>query len=424
MKKIILAIKYLVLFMFIVCNYSCRKENNNDNNPTVQTPGSLDLTFGGTGFAVTNIAGIGTSVIIQPDGKIVVAGYYYNEDSENDEIVVIRYNTNGTFDNSFGANGRVITAIGNNNAAAWGIVLQNDGKIVVAGSYDEISGIVIVRYNSNGTLDNTFGNAGIVTDTYGDIATSVSVQSDGKIVIASVTPNSNFLVARYNTNGILDNTFGTGGKVVTPIGNGNEDAALAIKVQSDGKIIAAGYSTFNSITNFTVVRYNSNGTLDNTFGTGGISLNTIGSSGGAAFSLAIQTDGKIVGSGVSLNNEDIILRYNANGVVDSAFGTNGMIKTTFGTGYTVAGDIPSWSVVIQSDGKIVAGGGILNGSSGNFAVARYTGTGNIDANFGLNGKTVASGGLGYSIDLQSDGKIVIAGTTSDGYITVARFIGS
>jgi len=159
-----------------------------------------------------------------------------------------------------------------------------------------------VRYNANGSLDTSFGTGGIVTTPIGNSndASALGIQSDGKIVVAGGSSNGSnydFALVRYNTNGSLDTSFGTGGIVNTPVGSSN-DYARTLGIQSDGKIVAAGDSSNGSKNDFALVRYNANGSLDTSFGTGGIVTTPVGSSGGA-YALAIQSDGKIVAAGSS-----------------------------------------------------------------------------------------------------------------------------
>jgi uncharacterized delta-60 repeat protein len=198
--------------------------------------------------------------VVQSDGKIVAAGYSYN--GSNFDFAVVRYNTNGSLDTTFDTDGKVTTAIGSGTDAAYSVVLQSDGKIVVAGnsrigSNDDFA---VVRYNTNGSLDTTFDTDGKVTTAIGsgtDEARSVVVQSDGKIVAAGYSdngPNFDFAVVRYNTNGSLDTTFDTDGKVTTAVGLG-DDEAYSVVLQSDGKIVAAGYSDNGPNFDFAVVSY-------------------------------------------------------------------------------------------------------------------------------------------------------------------------
>ena len=227
-----------------------------------------------------------------------------------------------------------------------------------------------------GDLDPTFGIGGKVTTGIGtdDYGYAVAIQADGKLVAAGATNNGinyDFALVRYNTNGTLDATFGTGGKVTTAVGT-SDDSAYALAIQADGKLAVAG-ETFNGSTwDFALVRYNANGTLDATFGTGGKVTTAVGTSDEAAYALAIQADGKLVAAGETFNGSTTdfaLARYNANGTLDPTFGTNGTVKTAIGTR-----DDAASALAIQADGKLVAAGETDNGTNYDFALARYFGS--------------------------------------------------
>ena len=283
----------------------------------------------------------------------------------------------GDLDTSFDTDGKVSTPILSGADEANSVVLQSDGKIVAAGSsyngsnYD----FAVVRYNTDGSLDTTFGTGGKVTTSIGsdpDVANSVVLQSDGKIVAAGYSHNGSnfdFAIVRYNTNGSLDTTFDADGKQTTSIGSGTDGANSAV-LQSDGKIVAAGYSHNGTNTDFAVVRYNTDGSLDTTFDTDGKQTTAIGSGTEVANSVVLQGDGKIVAAGYSHNgtNTDFaVVRYNTDGSLDTTFDTDGKQTTAIGSGTEVAN-----SVVLQGDGKIVAAGYSHNGTNEDFAVVRYS----------------------------------------------------
>jgi len=387
-----------------------------------QSDGTLDNTFGTGGKVITpvgsNDAGV-YSVAIQSDGKIVAAGWNYNGIYDN--FVVVRYNTNGTLDNNFGTGGKVITDL-SNPTEAYSLVIQSDGKIIIAGT-EEIGAnfdFAVLRYNSDGTLDHSFGTNGVVTtDINGNDDKIFSVALQGKKIVAAGISfngsNYDFGLARYDTNGTLDNTFGTGGKVITSISS-SDDKANSLVIQPDGNIVVAGSSWNGSNYDFTVVRYNINGTLDNSFGTNGIKTTDIASSDDYAYSVTLQGDGKIVTTGTSAvgNGDFVVIRYNINGTLDNNFGTLGIITTDFN-----GNDDEPYSVVIQADGKIVVAGLThITGVNLDFAVARYNSGGTLDNTFGTGGKVTTPVGTANdwatSMALQSDGKIVVAGYIDDG----------
>jgi len=272
-------------------------------------------------------------------------------------------------------------------------------------------------FAQDGALDGAFNSTGKVTTSFGsgyDGGKSLAIQSDGKIVVVGVYPHGtddDFAVVRYLTDGTLDAGFGTSGKVITSIGS-YKDAAYSVAIQSDGKIVVAGLSSDGTRNHIAVVRYTSAGALDNTFDTDGIVTTVVGNSDNPAYSVAIQADGKIVVSGyahIGLNDDFAVVRYNSNGSLDTGFGTSGIVTTNFGSG-VAAGN----SIAIQSDGKIVVAGYYNTGGSANdFAVVRYNSDGSLDNTFDTDGKVTTAIGsasdFGYSVAIQLDGKIVVAG---------------
>src|SRR3990172_7858788 len=220
----------------------------------------------------------------------------------------------------------------------------------------------MARYNNDGSLDVDFGFGGLVqTDVYSiDEANSVAIQSDGKIVVAGYCCYpSNFAIVRYTTYGSLDTSFGADG-IVTTNANGNHDEGRAVAIQSDGKIIVAGYTWGEDASDFLLVRFNTDGTLDSNFGIGGIVTTDINSASNMCYSLAIQSDEKIVAAGYTSGPNFTIVRYNTDGSPDTGFGNSGIVTTTIGTAEDIA---------IQSDGKIV----VVGWKVGDIVVARYLG---------------------------------------------------
>jgi uncharacterized delta-60 repeat protein len=315
----------------------------------------------------------------------------------------------GSLDTTFGIGGKVITDFFGSYDAANTMAVQADGKILAAGSTDvaAVSDFALARYNADGTLDTTFGSGGkVVTDFFGgnDRGNVMAMQSDGKIVVAGnafidSANRSDFALVRYNPDGTLDSTFGAGGKVVTDFGATTEEVS-AIAIQGDGKIVVAGWSLNNNFA-ISLARYNANGSLDDTFGTSGkVATGFFGFVGATL----IEPDGHIIVGGTQFNNSFPLARYTSSGIQD----------TTFGPG---SGDV---SVIIfvdgmvrQSDGKIVVAGG---SSTNDFAVARYTDTGALDTTFGTGGQLTTdffeSADTANGLGLQSDGKIVVAGDVS------------
>jgi len=395
-------------------------------------PGGLDSSFGSDGKVTTDIGGDGDvarSVAIQNDGKIVAAGFSRNG-SGNYDFAIIRYDSNGSLDSSFNDDGKVTTAIGGSDESdyAESVAIQKDGKIVVAGgSYINSfrMDFAIVRYDSDGSLDSSFDNDGIVTTAIGssyDGAAGMAIQNNGKIVAAGLTRNSSghydFAIVRYDSNGSLDSSFNFDGIATIDLRNG-DDMALSVAIQNDGKIVVAGKSDDGSGNyDFAIVRYNSDGSLDSSFDGDGKVTTAVGSDRDYATSVTIQKDGKLVVVGYSQNssgNYDFaIVRYNSDGSLDSSFSDDGKVTTDIGGGWDEAR-----SVAIQNDGKIVTAGFSWNSSSNkyNFAIVRYNSDGSLDSSFDGDGIVTTSIGSSYdqarSVTIQNDGKIVVAGLSED-----------
>lgn len=396
------------------------------------TDGTLDNTFEADGVVITSL-GTGDdaarSVSVQWNGKISVAGYTTTPDGEK-HFAAARYNTDGSFDATFDADGKSSFPIGG-FAYSYAMSLQADGKMVLVGvshnpTYQDA---VVARLTTDGALDRTFGNR--VFTNFGDDddrANKVAVQSDGKILVAgwsSNGTNKDFAISRYNASGTPDFTFGNKGLVTTALGSGN-DEARAIVVLPSGKILVAGYSALNNLNHFALVRYNANGTLDATFDGDGKAVTAVGISHSIANAMAVQADGKIVLAGIaseSGNYDFAVVRYNQDGALDSSFDTDGKLITAIsGLGDTAR------AVVMQADGKIVvAGDGYNGGSNRDFALVRYNADGSIDTAFNNTGKSfVEMGSLNdvpNALAIQADGKIVVAGqgTFPDLNFVVARY---
>jgi uncharacterized delta-60 repeat protein len=390
-------------------------------------PGDLDLSFGSSGKIITPIVSSGDdfaqSVAIQSDGKIVVAGTAFN--GTNYDFALARYTSAGVLDNTFGTGGKVISPIGPNGDDGFSVAIQSDDKIVVAGAtFNGGSDFALIRYTSTGALDNTFGTGGKVISPIGlgdDVGRSMAIQSDGKIVVAGYasTGTRDFALARYTSAGVLDNTFGTDGKVLSPIGL-SDDYGFSVAIQSDGKIVVAGYAFNGANEDFALARYTSTGALDNTFGTGGKVLSPIGLFNDYGYSVVIQSDGKIVVVGEAsngTNNDFALARYTSTGALDNTFGTGGKVLSPIGSSRDTG-----FSVAIQSDGKIVVVGGASNGPSRDFALARYDGVSLPSINLTASTATAIEGGTNgvYTIsrDTATTGNLTV-NLTLDGLSTAS-----
>ncbi len=323
----------------------------------VLAAGDLDTSFGGDGIVTTDLGSYydsGKSMVLQPDGKIVMAddtGY------PNYDIAVLRYNSNGSLDTTFSGDGKLTTDLGGEDSGK-SMVLQPDGKIVVAGG---IFDFAVARLNSNGSLDTTFSDDGIVTTDLGDEfewSSDLALQPDGKIVLAGNSGDAsgyhpaNIAMVRYNSNGSLDTTFSGDGKLTTDLGS-LYDFANSVVVQPDGKIVVAG----DSDSNFALVRYNSNGSLDTTLSSNGQLITDLGSYEHGN-SIALQPDGKIVVGGSS-GNDFAVVRY----LNDTASGTiNGTANNDILTGSANPETING----LGGNDKLLGNGGndSLNGGDG------------------------------------------------------------
>jgi uncharacterized delta-60 repeat protein len=363
------------------------------------TDGSLDAGFGAGGMVITDFAKSNDqafALAIDSMGNIVVAGSTTNINTGVD-FALARYDSFGNLDATFGTGGKVITPVspGGDTDQAFALAIDSSGKIIAAGvasagaTGNDFS---LVKYNSNGTLDSTFGTGGKVTTPLSagngdDRVFAVAIQSDGKIVAAGSATNgatgSDFALARYSSNGILDSTYGTGGKVITDFAGGT-DQALAIGIQASGKVIAVGRAANGATGNdFALARYNTAGILDSTFGSGGKVTTDFAGGDDRAFAVALQTHGKFVVAGVAANgttgNDFAVARYFYDGTLDSTFGSTGKVTTTFSAGN---GDDQGLAAAFQTDGKVlVAGRAFHAGTNADFAVARYqgdTGTSDLD----------------------------------------------
>ena len=420
--------------------------------PAMAQAGKLDPTFGAGGVFIdtagefNNTGTFGSVVALQSDGKIVAAGQIGSASG------VLRLNTNGTLDQSFG-NGGVVIIPGSDFSLSQviGVAIQSDGKIVVGSSNIEAGFgplFMLARLNQNGGLDGGFGSAGIVETQIGSFGAAASVlalQPDGKILLAGQGA-----MARYDSKGQLDDSFGSGGEAAI-----SESGPTAIALQPDGKILlAAGGSVpgflvgppglGSSQVAGIISRYNTNGSLDTSFGISGQAASVV-----VASAIAVQSDGaclstcKILVGGstitsLSFNNGNGIgfglVRYMSNGNVDATFGVSGGVTASFTPAEPQAA---LFALALQTNGNIVAAGtaGQPGAAQIDFALARFTGSGLLDTTFGSSGTVTTAFGMTQAsisaLAVQSDGKVVAVGgsqlspgvpTGKVGFI-VARYLG-
>jgi uncharacterized delta-60 repeat protein len=411
--------------------------------------GDLDSTFG-TGAKVITDLGVferPVDVATQADGKIVVAATRPAEAlGTTANMVLIRYNVDGSLDAGFGTNGVVFIDINGRDDVANAVAIQADGKIVIAGTsavFPQAQQVAVARVNANGSLDASFGTGGAVLTPFGIAprVADIAIQQDGRIVVAGNIPGatglSDIALVRYNSDGSLDLSFDGDGTVTTDLGG--QEEATGVAIQADGRIVVsatilASLSSFNF--DFAVVRYNVDGSLDTSFDGDGVAITDISVADTAGAGVVVQSDGKIVVGGTTAGlggPQDLALvRYNADGSLDATFGTNGITVLDFSGTFEFG-----TSLALQADDKIVLGGtasGAINGVPINDAfLVRVDTDGSVDPSFGVNGfATVDFVGRAeqeVSIAIALDGKIVLTAMTPSAIgfpfqdIGVARFEG-
>jgi uncharacterized delta-60 repeat protein len=364
-------------------------------------PGTLDSSFAINGKKVKP-KGYAEAVVIQSDGKIIAGG------SNHLGSRLVRYNQNGSIDKAFGINGEVVID-SNNGSTLHSIVLTTDNKIITAGS--DGKNFELAKFKSNGFLDSSFGiNGKVSTNFLGkyDDAYSVAIEPNNKIVAVGTAfeqseETTRIAVARYNPDGSLDNSFSYDGKVAKNISYYHFDDGYSLILQPNGKIVVTGDSYTGGGTDFILIRFKSNGDIDETFGNNGYTITDFGGFESARYA-AQQSNGKIIIVGGSYNNgtgesKAILARYTINGKLDSTFGINGVNGNLNAVG----------AIAIQPDDKIlVAGGGVQ--------VARFKKNGLPDSSFGNNGVFIIDSTNRYetvnAIALQKSGKIIAAGDSS------------
>ncbi len=381
-----------------------------------QYAGKLDSTFGKNGIVTTNIDSAAESayaVALQNDGKIVVAGYAFVVD---DDFAIARYNKDGSLDSTFNKKGSVTTHTGLNNNVLRCVAIKKNGKIVVAGNsvLGTNNNFTVAQYNANGKLDSTFGTNGITVTPIGvsyNNLNAMALQKDGKIVVAGyayIGSTPDFALIRYNMDGMVDTTFGGDGIVTTAVGT-SEDIASSIAIQDDGKIVAAGNS-ISSTTNrdFALVRYNTNGSLDSSFSQDGIVTTAWSASNDIISSMVIQPNGKILatGSASRIGKIDIaIARYNSDGTIDSTFSGDGIQFFQLSKNSDNGG-----AICLQPNGKIIFTG--WSNSNVAYNLVRVDSNGNIDYSWGDSGivrNPSVPSGLISALVLQPNGRLIAVG---------------
>lgn len=399
-------------------------------NPLDQPGGLLDNSFNAPdGFTLYNGSANGGdrayAMALSKDGRALVAGSTYN--GHDEDVLLLCYTSEGRLDDSFGQGGAVIYGTSaNGQDRANGVALQADGKILVtgAGSNGRDQDLLLFRFNPDGTLDPSFGKAGVVTYSGGEetqeIGRAVAAQADGKIVVAGEggpATNLDALILRFTFDGKLDPSFATNGLAYYGSAEGGTDQGLAIAVQTDGKILLAGSTTRAGQTDLLLLRFTPQGALDPFFAAGGVTLYD-GPSQGAdcGNALALQPDGNILVAGFTTGprGQDILLlRYTGSGKLDSSFGQAGVVL--FGSPEDVY-DVAQ-GVAVQANGRILVagarGGGPQQDCLKDALVLRFSADGKSDLSFGRQGTMAFAGpeqgdDWAYALSLQTDGRIAVA----------------
>lgn len=421
--KIVVVGKSVPLFggvsLFAVARYS----TNGTIDPTLDYDGKLTTAFEKGDDQLAQL-------LVLPDDKLIAVGVSAHRHRNGDtfrNIILSKYNANGTSDNTFAAAGKSIAVFGQNKNYVAAAVLQNDGKILVGNMYynaaiDNLYHHEIIRFNANGSLDTAFGiNGKAVVDFE---VSSLAVQPDGKILVAGTgtpnTPNAGYNLTRFNTNGSLDNGFDNDGTALADNWNAYYGKATVL-LQPDGKIVVAGSAShpdlFNDTPAFVAVRFTTNGVLDTTFGTNGRAA-MLANDNCFAYAAFSQADGKILLAGQSFGGSMIYFtggRFDTNGAVDTSYGTAGTSSGALAYDYRVINNIQ-----LQRDGKLLVALSQYNQpqNSYDFRIRRFNPDGTYDNEIGGLAGISASFFSGYdeafSIRLQSDDKIIVAGNTFNG----------
>jgi len=416
--------KKLVIVCFMVLAFLPARSQNS---------GMLDPAFGNAGIV---LAGDATkfegakSVAVQEDGRIVVAG------SIDGLWSVTRYLSNGEIDSTWGTDGVISNPDPGNyhSGVPTAIAIQQDGKILVGGL--NASYFVVWRYLPEGIPDSSFGTSGYVNFTCGygqDMVTSMKLDAENNILIAGISWNDigtlgyygHTVLARLHPDGGMDTTFGVNGMVMTEFGYGESADQPECGIQSDGKIILSGKTKNGSLISIAVRRFLSDGSLDITFGNNGTTITDVTGYDEFSLGLAIQDDDKILVVGASINycldfKGSILIRYTSDGILDNTFNS---------VGYILALQYDSGiarSVALQADQKILVAKSINGGKM--FIIERWETDGSPDNTFGDAGRTTTSfdalEAIVASMALQPDGKIILCGTLlqhSDNDIVLARY---
>jgi uncharacterized delta-60 repeat protein len=391
--------------------------------------GDLDLSFGGgDGFAVQDFGGVdnyGSAAAVMDGSKILVTGTYGNYGDQ--DVIVSRHNSDGSLDTSFGTGGYAIADLGSGFDAAKAIAVQSDGKILVAGYTDNSANgtdydMAVVRFNADGSLDNSFGTGGVVLvdlDGSFDVGNSLAVQANGQIIVGgtatmSDTFNSVFAMARLNADGSLDVMFDGDGKVTKDLSTDLDyyfSASLAMGLVGE-QIVLAGYATTDFVNNDVALAWFnvSDGSFDHA------EHYDWGRDDDTATAMAVTSDGKLVVAGYSHDGMGVsdfaVMRLLADGSMDASFNGGSVVRTSLSGGHDSA-----HAVMVDVFGNVIVAGK-ANGVGEDFGLVRYLSDGSLDAGFGANGivrvNVVGTDDAAYAVLQPVEGKLVVVGTAASG----------
>jgi uncharacterized delta-60 repeat protein len=416
--------------------------------------GALDATWGGVGYVKTSILSPSTTsatdsaraIAVQLDGKVVAAGVCYNGSAYS--LCLARYNANGSLDTSFGTSGKTTIAITGNNATyqATAVALTpTGGTLVITGCTDasNVRQFCAARFDASGVIDTGFGVSGVVTTsltTTNNYPASIGYQSDGRVLLGGLCGNQICAAAYLQDGSAIDTSFGNNGLLLNPLTGTFNRETYVMEIDPSNRVLLAGSCIVAAQPVFCVSRFSPSGQSDNTFGSNGVAaFDALPGNADYAYAMAVQEDGKIILTGQAFNTigsgsslfDFATVRYNANGTLDTSFGSSGSVVTRVATGYSEAR-----AVIVQADGKIVVAGHCYDspGSLRRFCLAAYTASGALDTSFNASG-VIKSALVGvrdeaYSMAIGRDGKLYVAGfcryaSGSSQYdFCVARYHGS
>ncbi|GIW23318.1 MAG: hypothetical protein KatS3mg068_2325 [Candidatus Sericytochromatia bacterium] len=445
----------ILILLSIFCLLNCTKCNDkkqnkdllllslllNQNTSIIFPRGIIDTEFGDNGFIkdldkLFNLNSVSitlSDIKIQKDGKFIVSGIYNNGILKYS--ILIRFNANGSIDNSFDYNGIVIFKVGDESPENTYIFIQDDNKILICGNYlnsgaDET---FLARFNSNGSFDTSFGLNGIKkididNSTTVEKVKDIKINKEGNIIITGYygNPPSNYdiFIAKFDSIGNPITNFGTNG-IIKKVITSNQDYPEKLLILNDGKILIGGIS-YSGTSNYNIflIRYNNDGTIDNTFGTNGITITDVNFSlqEDILNSFIILNDGSIMICGYTKQsgiNIPLIGKYNSDGNLNSTFGNNGFKTFTLFNSSAIFYDL-----AIQLDGKILLGGSFDNDINLNDSfMLRLNENLELDESFGING--IFTNDVAYTLEqyhkndyidkflLLPEGKILILGNYND-----------